>query len=270
MSPPASPSLRALHQPGAVLVLPNAWDAATARLVESVGARAIATSSGALSWAHGAPDGERLSPAKLVSAVQEMARVIRVPLSVDLEAGFHAEPERIADLVAAVLDAGAVGLNLEDGAAAPELLARKISVAKRVAAQRGVDLFVNARTDVYLRGLVPAPRAVEEVQARARLYREAGADGLFVPGLAQRAEVEAIAAATPLPLNLMALPQLPPASELGTWGVQRLSAGTAMAQAALALVRQVSRELLEEGISRTLFSSERVDYGQMNALLARR
>jgi len=263
----ASP-FRALHHAGPVLVLPNAWDAGTARLIESVGARAIATSSAALAWAHGAADGERLPPATLVAAAQEMARAIRVPLSVDLEAGYHAEPEGIADLVAALLDVGVVGLNLEDGSGAPELLARKLSVARRVAAQRGVDLFLNARTDVYLRTLVPAARAVEEVAARARRYQEAGADGLFVPGLARRSEVEAVVRATALPLNLMALPQLPAAAELGAWGVRRLSAGSALAQATLALVRRASRELLEQGTGSALFA-DALPYGDLNALFLR-
>jgi 2-methylisocitrate lyase-like PEP mutase family enzyme len=270
MTDPSSAStFRDLHREGALLVLPNAWDAATARLVEACGAAAIATSSAAVSWAHGFADGEKLDPATLVRVVAEIVRVVRVPVSVDAEAGYAARPEDIAESLAALIDAGAVGVNLEDGAAPPEALAAKIAVAKRVAARAGVDLFVNARTDVYLRGLVAAPGAVDETLRRARLYREAGCDGLFVPGLAARAEVETVVREARLPLNLMVVSGLAPAAELRGWGVRRLSAGSGLAQATLGFVRRATTELLEHGTYAAL-SADAVTYGEMNTLFTTR
>src|SRR3546814_6416001 len=112
------------------------------------------------------------------------ARVIRVPLSGDGEAGYASDPAAVADNVARVIDAGAVGINIEDGADSPDLLAAKIERIKRMAAERGADLFVNARTAVYLRGLVGEEQRVAETLARGKRYRDAGAAGLFVPGLA--------------------------------------------------------------------------------------
>src|SRR5262249_2800590 len=154
------------------------WDAGSARLVESLGARAIATTSAGVAWAHGYPDGDALPIARLLETVRAIARVVRVPLSVDVEGGYADDP---SEHIAALVGAGAVGINIEDGAAPPELLAKKIAQAKSAAARRGVDLFVNARTDVYLRGLVPEAERVRETLARAARYRDAGADGIFVP-----------------------------------------------------------------------------------------
>src|SRR4051812_9679943 len=140
-----SATFRELHRSGSLLVLPNAWDAASARLVELAGAAAVATSSAAVAWAHGHSDGEKLDRATVLAMVREIVRVVRVPVSVDLEAGYSADPAGIADLIGAILDAGAVGINLEDGVESPDLLARKIAVAKQVAQRADRDLFVNAR-----------------------------------------------------------------------------------------------------------------------------
>jgi 2-methylisocitrate lyase-like PEP mutase family enzyme len=242
-------SFRALHDGDSILVLPNAWDAASARLVEAAGARAVATSSAAVAWAHGYADGEQLPTATLLAAVREIVRVVTVPVSIDLEAGYHAEPEAIGDLVAAVLAAGAVGINLEDGRGAPELLAAKIAVAKKVAARAGVDLFVNARTDVYLKDLAQGEAAVTETLRRAPIYRQAGADGLFVPAVVSPAAIGAIAEGAQLPLNVMVRPTLPSLPELSRLGVRRVSAGCAIAQAALGLARKATRELLDGSYS---------------------
>lgn len=245
---------RAMHHGEAILVLPNAWDAASARLVESCGAAAIATSSAAVAWAHGYADGERLPTALALATVRAIVRAVRLPVSVDLEAGYSADPQAMGELIAAVLDAGAVGINLEDGSAAPELLAARIAVAKRVAAERGAELFVNARTDVYLKRLAEGEAAVVETLRRAAIYRAAGADGLFVPGVVAPAAIEAIAGAAQLPLNVLARPSLPPRAELQRLGVRRLSAGCAIAQAALALARKATRELLDGDGYATLFA----------------
>jgi 2-methylisocitrate lyase-like PEP mutase family enzyme len=263
-------SFRDLHAPGRLLILPNAWDAASARLIEDCGAEAIATTSAGLAWARGYPDGNALPPPVLASAVAEITRVVAVPVSADVEGGYSNDPAAVAETVAAVLGAGAVGINLEDGAEPADLLCRKIEAARSAAARAGVDLFINARTDVYLRGLVPAAQAADETVARARRYHAAGCDAVFVPRLAAPAEVRTmVAAIAPLPVNLLAVPGLAAAAELRTWGVRRLSAGSAIAAAALGLARSLTAAFLQDGRSEALFGAP-IEYAKMNALLARR
>src|SRR5437867_8180088 len=148
-NPTAAREFRRLHQEG-LLVLPNAWDAGTARLIESLGARAIATSSAAVAWSRGYADGDHLPVPLLLATVSEIARVVKLPITVDVEGGYSNDPSAVAGTIAAVIDAGGVGINVEDGTADPGLLCAKIEQVKREASRRGVELFVNARTDVYL------------------------------------------------------------------------------------------------------------------------
>jgi len=262
-------TFRDLHAPGRLLILPNAWDAGSARLIEDCGAAAIATTSSGVAWARGYPDGNALPRPVLAAAVAEIARVIRVPLSADVEAGYSDDPRAVAETVTAVIGAGAVGINLEDGAGTPDLLCAKIEAVKAAAAKAGVDLFVNARTDVYLKRLAPPERAVEATIERARRYRAAGCDGIFVPALAEPAAIRAIVAGVaPLPLNVMAYPGLPDAAGLRELGVRRLSAGAAVASAALGRARSRARAFLADGVSEALFD-ESVEYGPTNALFPR-
>lgn len=263
-------AFRALHDPGKMLILANAWDAGSARLIEACGAPAIATTSAGLAWARGYADGDAMPPRVLAAAVGEIARAIGAPLTVDAEQGYSDDPSAVAATVAALIDAGAVGINIEDGAAPPDRLCAKIEAVKQAAARVGVDLFVNARTDVYLRGLVPAERAVDEVTARAGRYRSAGCDGVFVPLLVEADAIRAVVAAVdPLPLNVMAVPALAPATALRALGVRRLSAGAAIAQALLGLARRLAAGFLENGRSDELFSPTSVTWSAMNALFAR-
>lgn len=238
---------RDLHGPGRILVLPNAWDAGSARFIESCGAPAIATTSAGLAWAHGYPDGNALPARVLGAALAEIARMVTVPLSVDFEAGYSSDPARVAESLGAVLDAGAVGINLEDGSESPELLCAKIAAVKAAVAKRGLDLFVNARTDVYLKRLAPPERALEEALSRGKRYAAAGADGFFVPALAEPAAIRTLAAEVPLPLNLLVVPGLPPVTELQSLGARRVSAGSAIAQKCLDLVKSATLQLLKEG-----------------------
>jgi 2-methylisocitrate lyase-like PEP mutase family enzyme len=248
-------------------VLPNVWDGGSARLIESLGARALATTSAGVVWAQGYPDGDLLPVPLLRASVEAIARVAHVPLSVDVEGGYSEDPAAVGEIVAQVVDVGAVGINLEDGARAPDLLCAKIEAAKTAARRRGVDLFVNARTDVYLRHLVPAERRVEESLERAERYRRAGADGIFVPGVSDAAEIQALAGAARLPLNVLARPGLPPAAKLAELGVRRLSAGSWVVSAALGRMRSVVTTFLEEGVCDPLFDGA-WPYAEVNALLA--
>jgi 2-methylisocitrate lyase-like PEP mutase family enzyme len=192
---------------------------------------------------------------------------VTVPVSVDAEDGYSDDPAAVPDVVERLIDAGAAGINIEDGTGSPDLLARKIEAIKAAAVRAGADLFVNARTDVVLRNLAPPERSVEEVTRRADLYRQAGCDGLFVPRLADAATIRAVAAAIdPLPLNLMAVPGLPGAADLKALGVRRLSAGSALAEAVHGLTRRLTSELLADGRSDALFLPDNVPWGTMNAL----
>jgi len=255
-----------LHAPGHLLILPNAWDAGSARLIEECGAKAIATTSAGLAWARGYPDGNALPASVLASAVTEITRVVRVPVSADVEGGYSNDPGEVGEVVARVIGAGAVGINLEDGADPPDLLCAKIEAAKRAATHAGVALFVNARVDTYLRGLVPADRALATTIERAARYRSAGCDGIFVPRLVKPDDVSAVVGAVaPLPLNVLAVSGLPPAAALRTWGVRRLSAGSAIAAAALGTTRDLTTAFLHTGCSDPLFGAP-IEYARMNTL----
>lgn len=259
---------RASHGEGHLLVLPNAWDVASARLVEAAGAEAIATSSAALAWSLGYQDGEHLPIDALVTATAAIARVVSVPLTVDFERGYSEDPALVAAAVLRLVDAGAVGVNLEDGSGPPELLARKIRAVREAAAARGVDVFVNARTDVYLYELVPAAEAVAETIRRARIYSEAGCDGIFVPKVAAASDIEAIVGAIRLPLNVMAVPGLAPIAELRAEGVRRLSVGVGLAGVAYGAAKRACAELLKQGTYDSLFASG-MTYPEMNGLFPR-
>jgi 2-methylisocitrate lyase-like PEP mutase family enzyme len=264
----SSATFRSLHREG-LLLLPNAWDGGSARLLESLGAKAVATSSAAVAWAHGYPDGDVLPVPLLLATVREVARVLKVPLTVDVEGGYSEDPARVGETVAAVAEAGAVGINLEDGMGPPERLCAKLEAVKRAAARVGVDLFVNVRTDVYLRGLAPSERRVEEALARAARYRDAGADGLFVPGARAAEDLRALVAGARLPLNVLALPGVPPAAELAALGVRRLSAGSGLAESLYARLHALAGDFLRTGDSAPL-SREALPYSQLNALMAAR
>ena len=262
-NPDLATAFHALHRGPEPLILANAWDAGSARLIESLGARAIATTSAGVAWVHGYPDGDALPEPQLLATAQAIARVIRVPLSMDIEAGYSDDPDAVGRLAAAL-----IGINLEDGAGAPELLCAKIARIRRVARELGVDLYINARTDVYLRGLSPEAERVAETCARAARYREAGASGIFVPRLVEPQAITEIAAAVGLPLNLLASPGLPPAPELARLGVRRLSAGSAIAQAVHGRTKALATAFLRDG--RSEFPADGVTHRDMNALIAAR
>ena len=222
---------RQLHHAAHPLVLPNAWDAGSARLIESLGAKAIATTSAGVAWAHGYADGHHLPARLLAATVAEIVRVVKVPVSTDVEGGYSEDLDEVEQAISRVIDAGAVGINIEDGTGPVDQLCHKIERAHRAADRAGVALFVNARTDVYLHSLAPEDSRVEMTLSRAGRYRGAGADGLFVPTVAKADDIRAIAAGSALPLNVLAWPGLPDLAELQRLGVKRLSAGSGIARA---------------------------------------
>src|SRR5665213_3709561 len=174
-------AFKALHHTGQILVLPNAWDAASAAIMADAGAKAVATSSAAVAWTHGYADGDLLPLDKLLASIASAARAIDVPLTADIEGGYTDDLGELADVVRQAVEAGAVGVNLEDGRRDAELHARKVAAARKATDEAGVPLFINARTDVILKGLAEGQAAYAEVVQRAARYADAGADGIFVP-----------------------------------------------------------------------------------------
>jgi len=254
-----------MHQQG-LLILTNVADATGARLVEHLGGKAVATSSAAVAWAHGYPDGNALPLERLVATVESIARVISVPLSVDVEAGYSDDLGRVAEVLDAVIGAGAVGINIEDGAGAPQLLARKIELARQIAARRDVKLFINARTDVYLKSLVPAEARIAETLRRAALYQAAGADGLFAAGVSAADEIEAICQGTVLPVNVLGVAGLPSPVELQALGVRRLSAGSGIAEFLYGAMGGLVKSFLAHGQLDTQ-ALKAFTYNEVNGLL---
>ena len=258
-------TLRQLHA-GDVLVLANAWDAGSARLFEHAGSKAIATTSAGLAWSNGYADGDKLPTRILNSAVAAIARVIKVPLTVDIEAGYSDDPSSVADLIEQLIDVGVVGINIEDGDQSVELLYAKIMAIRERVMKKGADLFINVRTDVYLRELVAKENCLQETVQRAVKYKNAGADGIFIPALVDSADIKQACEQIALPVNVMALQGLPDRAALNLLGVKRLSAGSAIAQAVLGQAQELGAAFIANGQSQDLFKSNSIAFKPMNAM----
>jgi 2-methylisocitrate lyase-like PEP mutase family enzyme len=257
----------ALHRQADPLVLPNAWDAGSARLVERTGAKAIATTSGGVAWSLGSSDGGGLDRERVARVIREIVQVVSVPVTADIERGYGEPLDELAATIQLVLEAGAVGINLEDSGGdplyTPEEMAERIQATRATADAFGVPLFINARTDVYFGGSGELDDAVN----RARVYAEAGANGIFLPGVYDLDLIRTLTAAIELPVNVMVGPLAPPIGDLAAAGVQRASIGTRLLLSAYAHIEQAARELLEQG---TYASYEQaLDYPDVNGLFAR-
>ncbi|HMH82765.1 MAG TPA: isocitrate lyase/phosphoenolpyruvate mutase family protein [Gemmatimonadales bacterium] len=245
-------AFRRLHAEAGILVLPNAWDVATARLVEEAGFPAIATTSAGVAWALGYPDGERISRAEMLDVVRRIVAGVQVPVTADMEGGYGHTPEAAAETARGVIAAGAVGLNLEDGTNEGGLLdlalhVERLQAVREAGASAGVALVLNARTDAFEMKDWDAARRFAEAVRRANAYRAAGADCLFVPHVSDAETIGRLARELAGPLNVIAGPPAPPLRELERLGVRRASLGPRVVQAALGLVRRVLVELRERG-----------------------
>lgn len=244
-------AFKALHVPGNPLLLANIWDAGSAKAVALTGAKALATGSWSVAAAHGFRDGEQLPRDLALANLGRILAVVDVPVSIDLESGYGADPEGVAQTLALAAEAGAVGCNLEDsvpatGDARPldEAVAR-LSAARRGA---GADFFINARTDVFLQNPPELHTAdmLESALERAHAYAEAGANGLFLPGLIAASLIEVAVARSPLPVNIMMMPGCPPVWTLKSLGVARISQAPGPYQAAMAALTELARTFLIE------------------------
>ncbi|MGW0605564.1 isocitrate lyase/PEP mutase family protein [Streptomyces sp. NPDC002640] len=263
-APSPAALFRSLHTPARPLALANVWDVAGARVVEAAGAPAIATTSAGVAWALGAADGDSVARDLVLDVLARIASTVAVPVTADIEGGYGQSPAEVGETVARVLDAGVVGVNIEDGTRPPGALAARIGAAREAADKAGVDLFVNARTDTYLFGLGDPATRLQDTLARARSYVDAGADGVFVPGVTDPEVVAELAAGLTVPLNVMAGPGAPTVAELGALGAARVSLGSGVAQAAYAAARRAALDLLGTGGYDSL--DRAIDYSELNAL----
>jgi 2-methylisocitrate lyase-like PEP mutase family enzyme len=261
-----------LHHGPKILVLPNAWDAASARIFEDAGFPAIATSSAGVAFSLGYPDGQIISRDEMLGVVRRVARTVEVPVTADLEAGYGTSPEDLASTARSAIAAGAVGMNLEDGIEdQPEYLAdlvrqkELICAVLEAAESAGVPFVLNARTDIFLNAIGPAETRLERTLERLNAYREAGAQSLFAPGVKDRDTIKQLARGVAGPLNILATVGTPPVAELQALGVARVSLGSGPMRATLAFLSRMAREVHDDG-SFDLMTEGTIPYADVNRL----
>lgn len=276
--PALADAFRRLHQreSGSILVLPNAWDAMSARVIEDAGAKAIATTSAGVAFALGRTDGEGLTRDQMINAVERITRIVRVPVTADVERGYgDGTPADVAETVRRVIGAGAVGINLEDAPGLkgttliePDEQVARLAAAREAADREGVPIYVNARIDTYLAQAGAPEGRFDETIRRARAYVGAGADGVFVPGVADAETIRRLAAEVGAPLNVMAGRGASlPVGELRALGVARVSLGPALTLAVMAQIRRAAAEVLREGTYTAM--ADGLTFPEANALFDR-
>ena len=221
----------ALHVKGAPLLLYNAWDAGSAQSILDAGAKAIATSSWAVAEAQGYRDGEAIPIEFAEQIIARIAATVDAPVTADIEGGYSEDDSELADNVSRLLDLGVIGINFEDrvvkgsGLYETDRQARRIAAIRQAAERKGIALFINARTDLFLgQGRDPA-QSVGEAIDRAKAYAAAGASSFFIPGLQDEALIGRICEGTALPVNVMVMDGVPPNERLAQLGVARISYG---------------------------------------------
>jgi 2-methylisocitrate lyase-like PEP mutase family enzyme len=251
-------AFRAMHHGPRILLLPNVWDVASARTVEEAGFGALATTSAGVAFTLGYPDGQKISREEMLAQVGRIARAARVPVTADVEAGYGDRPEDAANTARGVIEAGAIGMNLEDGTNRPAQLVElslqldKIRAVCEAALKAGVLLVLNARTDVYLEQVGAADARYDDTVRRLLAYHDAGADCVFAPGLRDPETISRLVRDVKCPLNILAGPGFPSVPELEKLGVARVSLGSAPMRATLGLIRRMAEELRSTGTYKTL------------------
>jgi len=240
---------RTLHHGPEILVLPNAWDCASARIFEQAGFPAIATTSAGIAVSLGYSDGERIPADLMLATVGQISDCVQLPVTADLESGYGDVAKTTAGLIAA----GAVGLNLEDmdheSCALTPIPAQieKISMVRRIATGLGVNVVINARTDVFLAQIGEPATRFDRACERLQAYIAAGADCVFLPGLADEEIIRRVVETLKFPLNILAGQNLPTIPRLRELGVARVSVGSGIMRATLGLTRRIAQELKQSG-----------------------
>jgi 2-methylisocitrate lyase-like PEP mutase family enzyme len=270
--PDKAARLRALHKAPPILVLPNAWDAASARVFAAEGFPAIATTSAGVAATLGYPDGGVVPAREMIEAVARIARAVDVPVTADIEHAYGSTPDAVAEVVLRVIAAGAVGINIEDlvpGSADLEpipLQVDKIKTIAKAAANSGVRVVINARTDVFLGGFGASEARLGVAIDRGRAFLDAGADCVFVPGVRDRDTISSLVQGIAGPVNILATKGVPPIADLEALGVARVTVGSGPMRAALAVVRDVARELKSTGTYES-FTEHAIPYAEVNELM---
>ena len=267
--------LKKLHGGPRILVMANAWDVISARIVEDIGFPAVATTSAGVAASLGYADGERVSRDEMLEAVGRIARAVRVPVTADMEAGYGTTPEDMVETARALIEAGAVGLNLEDVTGESEssqvelkLQVEKIAAMRDASASAGVPLVINARTDVYLMPIGPQETRFERTVERLRAYAKAGAGCVFAPAVKDPVTIGKLVKAVEAPLNILMMPGVPSITELEKLGVARASIGSGLGRAALGTARKIAKAMFERRDDWALLA-EAVSYADVNRILSR-
>jgi 2-methylisocitrate lyase-like PEP mutase family enzyme len=248
--------LQSLHRRDDLLVVPNAWDVGSARVLETAGFPTVASSSAAFAWSLGLPDGEEAPWDEVIGGLARMAAGVDVPVSADLEGGYVDSTGGIDRTVEALVDAGVAGVGLEDsdfgegaeGVVEAEEHAEVIAAARAAADALDHPLFINGRTELYIRRVGPDAGRLEEAARRLQLYVEAGADGVFCPGITDAEEIDELAGQVAAPLNVLWMPSMPDLDELERLGVRRVTIGSQTYLAALSAVERVAEGLKERDL----------------------
>jgi 2-methylisocitrate lyase-like PEP mutase family enzyme len=260
---------RQLHRGPGLLLLPNVWDVASARIIEEAGYPAIATSSAGVAFSLGYPDGQHISRGEMIDRVAQIVQAVAVPVSADIEAGYGPTPEDVSLTTRGLIQAGAIGMNLEDkdDKRLLELSAavEKIKAARETGAALRVSIVLNARTDVYMFPGGELHDKYPEALRRFIAYRDAGADCVFAPGLKDAGTIGRLVKDIRCPLNILAVPGTPSIAELKELGVARVSLGSGPMRAGLGVLRRVAEEFRTAGTYRTLDGA--VTHQEMNTLL---
>jgi 2-methylisocitrate lyase-like PEP mutase family enzyme len=268
-------SFRVLHSGREILLLPNVWDVASARLIEESGFKAAATSSAGIAFSLGYPDGQRISREQMLAVIARIAKAVRVPVTADVEAGYGKTPEDAGRTARAVVEAGAVGMNLEDAIGdSPSVLVElplqleKIRAVREMASRLRVPLVLNARTDMYLLQIGDPAERYDETVRRLSAFREAGADCVFAPGLRDAPTIGRLVADLKCPINILAGPGSPSVPELSKLGVARVSLGSATMRATVGCLRRIAQELKATGTYSNL--EDAPSHAEMNRMMERK
>lgn len=263
-------NFRDMHQAPNILVLPNAWDVASAHIFEQAGFHAIGTTSAGIAASLGYREPEKISRSEMMQAVKRIIDAVQLPVSVDIEAGYASTPEGVAETVKMMAIAGAVGVNLEDSPGMADqplqdiqVQAERIKVARHAVTSINIPLVINARTDLYLFAIGDPNTRFDQVVLRANTYLNAGADCVFVPGIGDPKIIARLVNEIQGPINILANPGVPSIQDLQQLGVARVSLGSGPMRATLGLIRRIAQELLTTGTYET-FTTETIPYAEVN------
>jgi 2-methylisocitrate lyase-like PEP mutase family enzyme len=261
-----------LHLGPEILVIANAWDAASARIFEAAGVKAVGTGSAGIAFSHGYPDDEAVPREVILDATREIVRVVDVPVTADILSGLGRSVHDVVRTVKDVILIGAVGINIEDGSDTGgvhlfdiEEQADKIRAIRKAVDESGIPIVINARTDSFWLKVGDEKGRLAESIRRANRYRAAGADCLFVPSVADKEMIRTLVAEIDGPVNILTVPGCPPIPELQALGVRRVSEGSGPMRASMMLTRKIAQDLLTTG-TYARFHTDAVPYPEANKL----